>query len=93
MWLGILLCGQKVLLSNIGIKSNYGGHEQEYEQSRDTKCQVVCSEKDILGPELEGTSNIQQTFCDQHTPSKYKRNHIVYNEPTRDKLGFTFLYL
>ena len=24
-------CGHKVLLSNIGIKSNYGGNEQEYE--------------------------------------------------------------
>jgi len=34
----------------------------------DTKCQVVCSEKDTLEPELEGTSNIHQTFCDQPPP-------------------------
>jgi hypothetical protein len=93
MWLGILLCGQKVLLSNVGIKINYGGNEKEYEQSRDIKCRVVCSEKDTLEPELEGTSNIQQTFCDQHNPSKYKLNHIVYNGPTRDNLSFIFLYL
>jgi hypothetical protein len=72
MWLGVLLCCQKVLLSNIGIKSNFEGNEQEYEQSRDRKCQVLCTEKDTLELELEGTSNIYQTFCDQHTPSKHK---------------------
>ena len=84
MWLEVLLYGQKVLLSNMGTKSNYKGNEQ----SRDTKCQVVCSEENTLVPELEGTSNVHQTFCDQHTPSKYKLNHIVCNGPTRDNLGF-----
>jgi hypothetical protein len=52
MWLGVLLCGHKFLLSNIGIKSSYVGNEQEYEQSRDIKCQVVCSEKDTFKQEL-----------------------------------------